>query len=61
MEVLGALARALASAEVALAEAPLEVALVDLREALAGASAILGIEVGDAVLDRISSTFCLGK
>ena len=29
--------------------------------ALASASDILGIEVGDAVLDRIFSTFCLGK
>jgi tRNA modification GTPase len=61
MEVLDALARALASAEAALAEAPLEAALVDLRDALASASDILGIEVGDAVLDRIFSTFCLGK
>ena len=52
MEVLDALARALASAEAA---------LVDLRDALASASDILGIEVGDAVLDRIFSTFCLGK
>lgn len=61
MEVLDALARALASAEAALAEAPLEAALVDLRDALASASDILGIEVGDAVRDRIFSTFCLGK
>lgn len=61
MELLDALARARASAEAALAEAPLEAALVDLRDALASASDILGIEVGDAVLDRIFSTFCLGK
>lgn len=61
MEVLDALARALASAEAALAEAPLEAAFVDLRDALASASDILGIEVGDAVLDRIFSTFCLGR
>ena len=54
-------ARARASAEAALPEAPIEVALVDLREAFASASAIRGIEVVDAVLDRIFSTFCLGK
>ena len=61
LELLDALARALAAAEEALARVPLEAALVDLREALAYASAILGIEVGDAVLDRIFSAFCLGK
>ena len=59
--MLDALACALASAEGALAAAPLEAALVDLRDALASASDILGIEVGGAVLDRIFSTFCLGK
>jgi tRNA modification GTPase len=61
LELLEALRGALASGEAALAAAPLEVALLDLREALGDASAILGIDVGDAVLDRIFSTFCLGK
>ena len=61
MELLDGLARALRSGAVALAEAPLEVALVDLREALGLTSAILGVEVADAVLDRIFSSFCLGK
>lgn len=44
----------------ALRRVAVEIALVDLGEALAGANAILGIEVDDAVLDRIFSTFCLG-
>lgn len=59
--LLETLLRALIAAEAALAEAPLEAALVDLREALACAGAILGVDVGDAVLDRIFSMFCLGK
>jgi tRNA modification GTPase len=61
MELLEGLARALGSGAAALASAPLEVALVDLREALGRASSLLGVEVRDAVLDRIFSTFCLGK
>jgi tRNA U34 5-carboxymethylaminomethyl modifying GTPase MnmE/TrmE len=32
-----------------------------MREALAHVSALLGLDVGDAVLDRIFATFCLGK
>jgi tRNA modification GTPase len=51
----------LGSAGKALRGVPLEVALVDLREALEEASALLGVEVGEAVLDRIFSTFCIGK
>jgi tRNA modification GTPase len=61
LELLDGLAEALGSAENALAEAPLEVALVDLRRAIGLTSALLGIDIGDAVLDRIFSTFCLGK
>lgn len=61
MEGLDRLERALSAAAAALRVAPVEVALVDLREALAQGSALLGIEVGDAVLDRIFATFCLGK
>ncbi len=53
--------RALRSATVALAGMPLEVALVDFRQALLAVSALLGVELGDAVLDRIFSTFCVGK
>jgi tRNA modification GTPase len=40
---------------------PLEATLQDLREALTGASRVLGMEVGDAVLERVFSTFCVGK
>jgi tRNA modification GTPase len=58
---LAALHRALAAAEVSLASAPVEAALVDLREALHHVAAILGIDVTDSVLDRIFATFCLGK
>jgi tRNA modification GTPase len=61
IELLRLLQGALAASEAALGEAPLEAALVDLRESLATAGAILGIDVGDAVLDRIFASFCLGK
>jgi tRNA modification GTPase len=58
---LEGVSRSLGAALTALGSMPLEVALVDLREALNGSSALLGIELGDAVLDRIFSTFCVGK
>lgn len=61
MELLAELQKALAAARAALGAAPLETALIDLRAALNCAASMLGIEVGDAVLDRIFSTFCLGK
>lgn len=61
IELLDALRRALDGGARALTEAPLEVALVDLRAALAHGDALLGVDTGDAVLDRIFSTFCLGK
>jgi tRNA modification GTPase len=61
LELIEALASSLASGVRALVEMPLEAALVDLRQALHLAGAILGIDVGDAVLDHIFSTFCLGK
>jgi tRNA U34 5-carboxymethylaminomethyl modifying GTPase MnmE/TrmE len=32
-----------------------------LREALRAMSTLLGVEVGDAVLDRIFASFCVGK
>jgi tRNA modification GTPase len=60
-EGLERLQRALRSVTTALAGMPLEVALVDFRQALLAASALLGVELGDAVLDRIFSTFCVGK
>jgi len=61
LEILDALAMALRRAEVALRAAPLEVALVDLHAAFGSVSDLLGVDVGDAVLDRIFSAFCLGK
>jgi len=61
LELLQAFAGSLASSVAALAEAPLEAALVDLKLALGFIGEILGVDVGDAVLDRIFSTFCLGK
>jgi len=35
--------------------------LVDLGVALAAVSEILGVAVGDSVLDRVFATFCIGK
>jgi tRNA modification GTPase len=61
LELLQGFARSLASSVAALAEAPLEAALVDLNLALGFTGEILGVDAGDAVLDRIFSTFCLGK
>jgi tRNA modification GTPase len=61
LELIEALARSLAASADALREMPLEAALVDLRHALRLTGDILGVDVSDAVLDRIFSTFCLGK
>jgi tRNA modification GTPase len=61
LELLEALSLTLRSGEAALVELPLEAALVDLKLALGYVAAILGVDVSDAVLDRIFSTFCLGK
>jgi len=55
------LSQTLHSGATALAELPLEAALVDLKLALDQVGAILGVDVSDAVLDRIFSAFCLGK
>ena len=61
LEVLQALEGSLRRAGEALLAAPLEVALVDLHAALVSLSELLGVEVGDAVLDKVFATFCLGK
>jgi tRNA modification GTPase len=60
-EALTKTAGSLNSAAAALGAFPLEVALVDLREALATTTSLLGLELGDAVLDRVFATFCVGK
>ena len=52
---------ALRSAEEALAGHPLEIALIDLKDALQSVSLLLGVEVGDVILDSIFSKFCVGK
>ncbi|HEY3067758.1 MAG TPA: tRNA uridine-5-carboxymethylaminomethyl(34) synthesis GTPase MnmE [Methylomirabilota bacterium] len=61
MELLARLRDALATAEAALARAPIEVALLDLGVGLGAVSEILGTAVSDSVLDRIFSVFCIGK
>lgn len=61
IELLQSLCADLTSAEASLVDAPLEVVLVDLNGALASAGRILGVDVSDAVLDRVFSAFCLGK
>jgi tRNA U34 5-carboxymethylaminomethyl modifying GTPase MnmE/TrmE len=61
IEGLEHVARALRGTAAALGTLPLEAGLVDLREALVATSALLGLELGDAVLDRIFATFCVGK
>jgi tRNA modification GTPase len=60
-DLMRSLRSALTQSAVAIATAPTEAALVDLREALALVAELLGQEVGDAVLDRIFATFCVGK
>lgn len=60
-EVLAALDDALRRGARAASDAPIEIALVDFREALTHASDLLGVGVGDAVLDRVFASFCLGK
>jgi tRNA modification GTPase len=61
MDALDALDRSLQAAAISLGEAPIEVALVDIKEALAHVSQLVGLDVGDAVLDRIFASFCVGK
>jgi tRNA modification GTPase len=61
VEGLEALERALRRSAASLLALPVEVALVDLRDALGTVSGLLGIDVDDAVLDRIFATFCIGK
>jgi len=61
LELIEALSESLASSTSAFELMPLEAALVDLKLALRLVGDVLGIDVGDVVLDRIFSTFCVGK
>jgi tRNA modification GTPase len=61
LELIVALADSLESGARALDQMPVEAALVDLNSALRLTADILGVQVGEAVLNRIFSTFCLGK
>ena len=60
-ELLSSLSDALRRGARMSSGAPLELALVDFRDALAYASELLGVGVGDVVLDRVFASFCLGK
>jgi tRNA modification GTPase len=61
IELLESVRGALHGAREAMDRMPLEAVLVDLREALLGTSGLLGVDLGDEVLDRVFSTFCVGK
>jgi len=61
VQLLEELAGGLDRAGEALATKPAEIVLVELKAALDSASSLLGVEVGDAVLDAIFSRFCVGK
>jgi tRNA modification GTPase len=61
LELLKALARSMQDGCASLVSQPVEIALVDLREALQVLSMLLGLEVGDAILDTVFSKFCVGK
>jgi tRNA modification GTPase len=61
LELLKALTGAIGNSQTSLASQPAEIALVDLREALEAISMLLGLEVGDSVLDRVFAKFCVGK
>jgi tRNA modification GTPase len=60
-EALRGLKAALGAAGEALRTHPLEIALVELREAMGHVGTLTGVEIGEEVLDRIFSTFCIGK
>jgi len=61
VELLRTLGACVTRAEEAMSALPVEIALVELRGALEAASSLLGVEVGEAVLDEIFSRFCVGK
>jgi tRNA modification GTPase len=61
LDKLGSAREALDRVASTLGEQPIEVTLVDLGRAQQEVDQILGIEVGEDVLDRIFSSFCVGK
>jgi len=61
VELLQTLGGCVTRAAQALSTLPVEIGLVELRGALEAASSLLGVEVGEAVLDEIFSRFCVGK
>ncbi len=61
IELLETLSRSIRSAAALLFTEPLEIGLIELRSALEAVSALLGIEVGDSVLDTVFARFCVGK
>jgi tRNA modification GTPase len=60
-ETLQALSRQLEAAVSALERTSADAALIDLHASLRIVSVALGVEVGEDVLDRIFSSFCVGK
>lgn len=59
---LGAAAAAIVQARASFASgAASELVMVDMREALDSLGSILGRDTGEAILDKIFSSFCLGK
>lgn len=61
IELLETLSRCMGNGSAAFGVQPPEIALVDLTGALGAVSALLGLEVGDAVLDTVFAKFCVGK
>jgi tRNA modification GTPase len=61
VEVLDAMASGVRRAHAGVGMHPTEIALIELRAALDSASELLGVQVGEAVLDAIFSRFCVGK
>ena len=59
--LLETLAGSIRRASSALGIHPTEIALIELRGALDAASALLGVQIGDEVLDVIFARFCVGK
>ena len=57
-EALGGLDRTLRGLEM---DRPVELVCIDLRQALHALGSVTGLNVDEAVLDRIFADFCIGK